>query len=76
MPENPNPFDIDGDAIYTILEGLVNDLTSVLLSILAGIFNVFINFAENLILGYFIANPAVILIALAIFFTAYMIWRS
>jgi len=75
MPQNPNPLEIDGSAIQTVLEDLADSIVSVLLTILVGIFDVFLTYAENLLTGYYLGNPAVILIAFSFVFTAYMIWR-
>ena len=66
---------LDGETIREILQGIVDSITAVLLLILVEIFKIFLVFVQDLIAGHFIANPAVILIALMIFFTAYMIWR-
>lgn len=75
MPQNPNPLEIDGSAIQTTLENLTDSIVSVLLTIIAGIFDVFLTYTENLLAGFYLGNPAVILITVAIVFTALMIWR-
>ena len=70
-------FVIDGTAINEIFNSLVSTVTEVFLTFLVMFFQVFFDYFIGLIGGVGLgSNPAVYLIAIAIIFTAYMIWRS
>jgi len=74
LTENPNPLGIDGSVINTILTELVDSLGAIFLDIIVQIFYVFLNFIYMLLLGHWVSNPAVFLIAIMFFVTAYITW--
>lgn len=68
---------IDGSAISQILQDLADSLISVILTIMAGIFEVFFTWIKAVLTdGILGDNPAILLIGVTFFVTAYIVWRG
>ena len=68
---------IDGAAISQILQDLGDSLITVLLAIMSGIFEVFFIWLDEVLTqGILGDNPAILLIGVAFFITAYIVWRG
>ncbi len=68
---------IDGAAISQVLQDLGDALITVILALISGIFEVFFIWLNGVLTeGVFGDNPAILLIGVALFITAFIVWRG
>ena len=68
---------VDGAAISQILQDLGDALITVMLALISGFFEVFFIWLNGVLTGGFLGdNPAILLIGLALFITAFIVWRG
>ncbi len=68
---------IDGSALSEILQDMGDAVIAVLLAIMSGIFEIFFIWLEGVLTNGILGdNPAILLIGVAFFITAFIVWRG
>ena len=68
---------IDGAALAETMQSLGDSLIAVILAIISGVFEVFFIWLNAVLTGGILGdNPAILLIGIALFITAFIVWRG